>query len=246
MVLLRQEGIAVSASMVGRILGRAKARGYLREPIYTSYPARKRRRQRPYATRKPSDYRIELSGDLVQVDTLDPRPLPGALLKHFTAPDTVSRWDVMQVRGAATARTATAFLDTISARIPFTVKAIRVDGGSEFKTECEPARRDRGIRLFVLPPRSPQAQPSRGARPTHPPGGILCNHQRRDHGRRHEHRPQGLGECLQPPPPPPTPRLPDPSRVRQHNHTTNINRKEPTVSHLPNECTRLTPRSGNV
>lgn len=155
-VLLRREGIAVSASMVGRILGRAKARGSLREPVYTPYAARKRRRRRPYATRKPKDYRIALPGDLVQVDTLDLRPLPGVILKHFTARDMVSRWDVMQVRGRATAGTATAFLDSIGARMPFAVKAIQVDGGSEFKAEFEQACRDRGIRLFVLPPRSPK------------------------------------------------------------------------------------------
>ena len=155
-VLLRREGIEVSASMVGRILGRAKARGYLREPVYTPYAARQRRRKRPYATRKPKGYSIELPGDLVQVDTLDLRPLPGVILKHFTARDVISRWDVVQVRGRATAGTATAFLDSIGERMPFAVKAIQVDGGSEFKAEFEQACRDRGIRLFVLPPRSPK------------------------------------------------------------------------------------------
>jgi transposase InsO family protein len=155
-VLLRREGIEVSASMVGRILGRAKARGYLREPVYTPYAARKRRFKRPYATRKPKDYSIELPGDLVQVDTLDLRPLPGVILKHFTARDMVSRWDVVQVRGRATAGTAAAFLDSIAHRMPCAVKAIQVDGGSEFKAEFEQACRHRGIRLFVLPPRSPK------------------------------------------------------------------------------------------
>lgn len=155
-VLLAQEGIAVSASMAGRILARAKARGYLREPVYASFAARKRRPKRPHAQRKPGDYEVKLPGDLVQVDTLDLRPLPGLVFKHFTARDVVSRWDVLELHGRATAGTATAFLDTVQERMPFAVRAIQVDGGSEFMAGFEQACRDRGIRLFVLPPRSPK------------------------------------------------------------------------------------------
>jgi putative transposase len=40
--------------------------------------------------------------------------------------------------------------------MPFTVKAIQVDGGSEFMAQFEDACRQRGITLFVLPPRSPK------------------------------------------------------------------------------------------
>jgi len=36
------------------------------------------------------------------------------------------------------------------------VKAIQVDGGSEFKADFEAACQARGIRLCVLPPRSPK------------------------------------------------------------------------------------------
>ena len=38
--------------------------------------------------------------------------------------------------------------------MPFKVRSISVDGGSEFMAEFEVACRDRGIALFVLPPRS--------------------------------------------------------------------------------------------
>ena len=95
-------------------------------------------------------------GDLVQVDTLDVRPLPGVILKHFTARDVVSRWDVVEVRTRATANTATDFLSTLLARMPFPVRAIQVDGGSEFQAGFEQACQERGLRLFVLPPRSPK------------------------------------------------------------------------------------------
>ena len=95
-------------------------------------------------------------GDLVQVDTLDVRPLPGVILKQFTARDVVSRWDVVEVRTRATANTATDFLSTLQARMPFPVRAIQVDGGSEFQAGFEQACQERGLRLFVLPPRSPK------------------------------------------------------------------------------------------
>jgi hypothetical protein len=34
----------------------------------------------------------------VEVDTMDLRRVPGAVLKQFTARDVVSRWDVVEVR----------------------------------------------------------------------------------------------------------------------------------------------------
>lgn len=155
-ILLRREGWQVSTSMVGRILSRLKARGVLREAPRRRVSARKRLHSRPYATRKPRDYPVAYPGDLVQVDTLDVRPLPGVVLKHFTARDTVSRWDVLEAHTKATASTAKAFLRTLLARMPFPIKALQVDGGSEFAAQFEAECQHRGIRLFVLPPRSPK------------------------------------------------------------------------------------------
>ncbi len=40
--------------------------------------------------------------------------------------------------------------------MPFKIKAIQVDGGSEFMAQFEEACQQRRIRLFVLPPRSPK------------------------------------------------------------------------------------------
>ena len=155
-VLLRQQGWVVSTSMVGRILKSLKDRGVLREPLVHGVSARKRMRQRPYAVRKPKAYRVAEPGDLVEVDTLDVRPLPGVILKHFTARDLSSRWDVVGVYTRATAVTATSFLRQVRERMPFTVSAIQVDGGSEFCAQFEDACKALGIRLFVLPPRSPK------------------------------------------------------------------------------------------
>jgi len=155
-VLLHQEGFSVSASMVGRILGELKRKGAIREPLRQGGSRRRWLRARPYAVRKPKQYRAIEPGDLVQVDTLDVRPLPGLVWKHFTGRDVVSRWDVLQAHTRATAATATEFLDSLQQRMPFPIRAVQVDGGSEFAAEFEQACQQRGLRLFVLPPRSPK------------------------------------------------------------------------------------------
>ena len=84
----------------------------------------------------------------IQVDILDVRPLPGVILKRFTARDIVSLCDVLQVGTQATSASAARFLDAIIARMPFPVRAIQVDGGSEFQGAFEEACRERGVLLF--------------------------------------------------------------------------------------------------
>lgn len=155
-VLLREKGFKASASMVGRVIRRLKDRGVLREPALNRVSANKRRLSRSYAVRKPKGYEVRGPGDLVQLDTLDIRPLPGVVLKHFTARDVISRWDVVEVYTRATAVTATHFLSKLEDEMPFPIKAIQVDGGSEFRTLFEEECKRRNIKLFVLPPHSPE------------------------------------------------------------------------------------------
>ncbi len=155
-LLLKRQGFACSASTVGRILVDFKRRGLLIETPTGYSHRRKRRWFRFYARRKPREYQPKQPGDLVQVDTMDLRPLPNKVLKHFTARDVVSRWDVLEVHHRATAKTATQFLDNLEKRAPFLLKAIQVDGGSEFQAEFEQACQAKGIQLFVLPPHSPK------------------------------------------------------------------------------------------
>lgn len=155
-LLLHRQGFDVSTSMVGRILKSLKARNLLREPLPNGVSAYKRSRPRLYAVRKPKEYQARAPGDLVQVDTLDIRPLPGVIIKQFTARDVISRWDVIEAHTRATANTAAGFLESLLGRMPFKVKAIQVDGGSEFHAEFEQACKDRKLRLFVLPPHSPK------------------------------------------------------------------------------------------
>src|SRR5208283_939794 len=119
-VLLRQEKLSFSTSMVGRILTHLKRQGRLLEPPRSGVPGSRRAlRPRPYAVRKPKQYAVSQPGDLVQVDTLDVRPIPGVVFKQFTARDVVSRWDVIQAHTRATAQTAAQFPTRCSTACPF-------------------------------------------------------------------------------------------------------------------------------
>jgi len=151
-----KENLLVSVSTVGRTINRLKQRGYLKEPITNYISTKKRYLKRDWAVRKPRDYGVNNIGDLVEVDTLDIRPIPGVVRKQFTARDIVAKWDVLEVYGNATANLAAKFLDSLIIRCPFNIKAIQVDGGSEFKAEFEQECKARNIKLFVLPPHSPK------------------------------------------------------------------------------------------
>lgn len=157
-VLLRRETCCVSTSMVGRILADLKRRGALHEPPRraAAWPVRRKLRHRPWATRKPKFWPIRQPGDLIELDTKELRPARGVVLKHFSARDIVSRWDVVEVHTRATSLAAAHFLEALFERMPFRIGALQVDGGSEFAAEFEQACQQRGVPLFVLPPRSPK------------------------------------------------------------------------------------------
>ena len=149
-VLLSREGCRVSTSKVGRIDLPESPRPVDRATSgeISTAPVR----------RKPKDYRVEQPGDLVQVDTLEVRPLPGVVVIYRPR----CRLALGRRRSASTRATksegltASEFLKALEQRMPFPLRAIQVDGGSEFAAEFERACQQRGLRLFVLPPRSPK------------------------------------------------------------------------------------------
>jgi putative transposase len=157
-VLLRREGIQISGSTVGREMKRLRARGLLVEPenVRQAKLARKRRRKPRYAVRKPKDYRVEGPGDLVQVDTLQVRLCPDEIRFQFSARDTVIRFDGLRAYKRQTSTAGADFLHYLRKKFPFKIKAIQIDGGSEFKDQFEEACWRKKILLFELPPRSPR------------------------------------------------------------------------------------------
>lgn len=109
-----------------------------------------------YARRLPKGLRPTRPGEIVQVDTLFVNLAPDKAIKHFTAYDPVAKWTTGHVATRATATTAAVLLDKLIADAPFKIEGIQVDGGSEFKAEFEQACKDKGLVLYVLPPKRPQ------------------------------------------------------------------------------------------
>lgn len=159
-ILLRREGLGVSTSTVGRVMKRLKGRGLLIEPVNVrqAKEARKRRRRPRYAIRKPEGYRVQAPGDLIQVDTLQVHLQGNDRRWQFSSRDLISRWDVSRAYRNASSFAAALFLEYMERKFPFRVRALQIDGGSEFKKHFEEACRKRGIRLFIIPPRTPKLQ----------------------------------------------------------------------------------------
>lgn len=157
-VLLGREGIKVSGSTVGRVMARLKARGLLVEPasIRQAKLARKRRRKPRYAVRRPKGYKVEAPGDLVQVDTLHVRLLPNELRIQFRAHDVISKRAGLKAYKRLSSGAAAEFLHHLKMKFPFRIRAIQIDGGSEFMDEFEKACQRSKIRLFVNPPHCPE------------------------------------------------------------------------------------------
>lgn len=156
-ILLARQGLPLSVSMIGRILRYLRQRRLLIEPRCVRAPPRARH-ARPYAQRKAKGIPIsqEKPGDLVPVDTMRLAPLPGVIRHHFSAVDVISRYGVVGVRATASSGTAKAFLGEMHARFPFGIKAIQIDGGSEFMADFEAECQAQQIALWVLPPHSPK------------------------------------------------------------------------------------------
>ena len=157
-VLLRREGIEISASTVGRIINKLKDRGLLVEPVNVAMArrARKRRWKPRYAVRKPKGYKIKAPGDLVEVDTLQVALIPNEIRYQFSARDVVAKFDGLRAYKHLSSMKAAHFLQYLQKKFPFKIKAIQIDGGSEFKKFFEEECEKRDIMLFELPPRSPK------------------------------------------------------------------------------------------
>jgi transposase InsO family protein len=156
--LVRELGFAVSDSTVGRILSALIGRRVVQAvpDLLRKIGPRGRSKARPYARRKPKEIEFAKPGDVVQIDTLSISLLPGRVIKQFTAYDPYAKWTVAAPYARATAKNAAQFLNRVLAQMPDPIKAIQIDGGSEFMAEFELACRDAKLPLYVLPPRSPK------------------------------------------------------------------------------------------
>jgi transposase InsO family protein len=156
--LVRAEGFQASDGTVGRIIARLVERGVVQKVLTLRKRSHARRwtPKRRFAVRLPKDLKAAEPGHIVQLDTVFITLEPGKSIKHFTAYDPAAKWTVGQAFNRATAKSAALFLDKVVRDMPVPPKSIQVDGGSEFMAEFEQACQAKGIKLFVLPPKSPK------------------------------------------------------------------------------------------
>ena len=156
-VMLAREGVPLSVSSTGRILSRALARGVIRPASHCEGRGRVKRARRfdRWARRWKYGARAHRPGELVQVDHMS-YVRDGDTVKEFRAICPVSRFMVTRVCSQATAGNAQRFLLEGLQALPFPLRSIQVDGGSEFMAGFEQACQDLGLALYVLPPRRPQ------------------------------------------------------------------------------------------
>ena len=100
--------------------------------------------------------KAEKPGELFQIDHMTVSITPGKQVKHFQGICPITKIAVEQVYSQATSNVAKQFLEYARSYLPFDIKSIQVDGGSEFKKDFEQICQDLNIPLFVLPPKSPK------------------------------------------------------------------------------------------
>ncbi len=134
----RWPGRALSEATVGRILRWAVANGRARPCSFCE----------GRVAAKPRDRHVG-----VQFDHMTTH-IDGRTFKEFRAVCPKTRRQYAKVYSSATAHIARAFLREAAARLG--IRAVQVDGGSEFMAEFEAECKALGLPLLVLPPRSPQ------------------------------------------------------------------------------------------
>jgi putative transposase len=156
-LLKRDYSIIISESTVGRIISKLIKDDKVKLAYF--YYAKKRLRPRVFknhAQRWKFDMKAHEPGELLQIDHMSIPLASGFSIKHFQAICPVTKMVVEEAYSRASSLTASHFLEYIRTQLPFKVKSIQVDGGSEFMKDFELACKRLGIPLYVLPPRSPK------------------------------------------------------------------------------------------
>ena len=157
-VMLKREGMALSESTIGRILAKGERLGritpcaFLRERVKAK---RRRNFASGHAQRWRRDMKAQRPGEMIQIDHMSVSR-DGDTLKEFKATCPVSKQLVARVYSRATANNARRFLNAVREDLPFELRSIQVDGGSEFCADFEEACEAFNLPLAVLPPKSPE------------------------------------------------------------------------------------------
>jgi transposase InsO family protein len=148
-ILKRDYGLKTSASNIGRILKRRN--------LVDKKKSDKRRKAalRP-RLRFPRGLRISETGDMVQMDTKYIMFPGGRKLFQFTAIDVLSKQRVLRVYPSQSSRNGRLFLEECLQTLPFRIKAVQTDNGSEFMKEFEKKCRELNLTHYYIYPRTPK------------------------------------------------------------------------------------------
>lgn len=154
-VLLRRDhGVVLSESSVGRIITKLIAQGKIKRSI-SSIRIKRKRKFTSHAKRWEYGMKAENPGQLVQIDHMSVIK-HNLSMKEFSAWDPITKVMVSDVVSNASSSAAAKFLRKVVQAMPFPIRSIQVDGGSEFMKYFEEECKKLGIALFVLPPSRPQ------------------------------------------------------------------------------------------
>lgn len=156
-VLNRDFNLTIPISKVGRIISELIAKNKVKPVAFITgkNSIRKRRKFDGHAKKWQYGMKGKIPGAMVQVDHMTVYA-NNVCIKHFKAVCPFTRVMVSEVYSNATSAAASKFLGKIIESFPFPVSSIQVDGGSEFMKDFEQICQDKGIDLFVLPPKSPK------------------------------------------------------------------------------------------
>jgi hypothetical protein len=153
-ILRRDFDIKLSESSVGRVLKKLMAAGKITKSI-SSCKAKRRRKFTNHAKKWEYGMKSKNPGELIQIDHMSVTK-HNIAMKEFRAWDSITKVIVADVVSNATSTAAAKFLRKVINEMPFKVKSIQVDGGSEFMADFEKECEKLKLPLYVLPPSRPQ------------------------------------------------------------------------------------------
>ena len=147
----------MSLATVGRIISKLISLNKIKAAYFAANKDRPKRRRifNKHAARWKYGMKASKPGQLVQIDHMSVCS-NSKCVKYFKANCPFSKVMVCDVYNTASSRSAALFLEKVIQNMPFDIESIQVDGGSEFMKDFELACKELGIKLYVLPPRSPK------------------------------------------------------------------------------------------
>ena len=153
-ILQRDYSIKISESSVGRIISKALKTGEIVR-YQAAKNCRRKRQFTHHAQRWQYHMKPKNAGEMIQIDHMSVTK-SDKRIKHFQAYDPITKFVYAEIFSEAKSSNSADFLFRLENALPFSIKSIQVDGGSEFMKDFESLCKRKEIPLFVLPPNRPQ------------------------------------------------------------------------------------------